>query len=136
MAIDFGENAKTPEPVLIKGQVTEQVQSYKYLGTIIDSALNFKESCKAVSRKGHQRLFCLRKLSHIDRTTMTLFYHAFIESVLAFSLVTWFRKPPLKRKELAQPDHQMVWSADWRDTAEPGVAVHQTVAATSQLHLQ
>lgn len=55
MAIDFRKNAKTPEPVTIKGQVIEQAQSHKYLGTIIDSALNFKENCKAVSRKGHQR---------------------------------------------------------------------------------
>ncbi len=100
MAIDFRKNAKTPESVAIKGQVIEQVHSYKYLGTIIDSALNFKENCKAVSRKGHQRLFCLRKLSrfHIDRTMMTLFYHAFIESVLTFSLVSWFGNLPLKER--------------------------------------
>ena len=100
MAIDFRKNAKTREPVLIKGQVTKQVQSYKYLRTIIDSALNFKDNCKAVSRKGHQRLFGLRKLSrfHIDRTMMTLFYHAFIESVLAFSLVSWFGNLPLKER--------------------------------------
>lgn len=100
MAIDFRKNAKIPKPVTIKGHVIEQVQFYKYLGTTIDSALNFKENCKAVSRKGHHRLFCLRKLSQlsIDRTMMRLFYHAFMESVLAFSLVSWFGNLPLREK--------------------------------------
>ena len=133
MAIDFRKNAKTREPVLIKGQVTKQVQSYKYLRTIIDSALNFKDNCKAVNRKGHQRLFGLRKLSrfHIDRTMMTLFYHAFIESVLAFSLVSWFGNLPLKERNLF---NQIIkWSV--RLIGETQLR-HQTVAATSQLHLQ
>ena len=53
MAIEFRKNANTLEPTIIKGQIIEQVQSYKYLGTIIDSKL-----------KGHQHLFCLRKLCH------------------------------------------------------------------------
>ena len=100
MAIDFRKNANTPELITIKGQAIEQVKSYKYLGTIIDSTLNFKLNCEAVCRKGHQRLFCLRKLSrfHIDRTMMTLFYRAFIESVLTFSLVSWFGNLPVKER--------------------------------------
>ena len=105
MAIDFRKNASTPESIIIKGQAIERVQSYKYLGTIIDSTLNFKENCEAVCKKGHQRLYCLRKLSrfHIDKTMMTLFYRAFIESVLAFSLVSWFGNLPLKdRNSLSQ----------------------------------
>ena len=108
MVIDFRRNAKTS--VMIKGQVTEQVLSYKYLGIIIDSALNFKENCKALSRKGHQQLICLRKLScfHNDRTMMTLFHHAFIESVLAFSLVSWFGNLPLKERKLL--NHIIKWS--------------------------
>ncbi len=66
--------------------------SYKYLGTIIDSKFNFEVNYKAVCKKGHQRLFCLRKLAlfYIDRTMMILFYHAFIESLLTFSLMSWF----------------------------------------------
>lgn len=100
MTIDFRKNTRTPEPVRIKGQVIEQVHSYKYLGTIIDCTLNFKENCKALSKKGHQRVFCLRKLSHfhIDRTMMTLFYHAFIEFVLTVSLASWFRNLTLRER--------------------------------------
>ena len=99
MAIDFRKNANTPEPTIIKGQTIEQVQSYKYLGTIIHSKLNFKENCKVMSRKGHQHLFCLRKLSRLHvKTMMTFFYHAFIESVLSSCLVSWFGNLPLKER--------------------------------------
>lgn len=62
VATDFRKNVKSPEPVRIQGQVIEQVQSYIYLGTIIDCP-NLKENSKAVSRKGQQQMFCLSILS-------------------------------------------------------------------------
>ena len=51
MYIDFG---KTPgyEAITINGQLVDQVQSYRYLGTIIDYKLNFQENCEAVCKKG------------------------------------------------------------------------------------
>lgn len=100
MIIDFRRHAHTHQVTTIKGQAVECVQSYKYLGTIIDSKLNFEENCEAVCKKGHQRLFCLRKLSyfHIDKTMMILFYRAFIESILSFCLVSWFGNVSLKNR--------------------------------------
>lgn len=73
MAIDFRGDANTLESIMMKGQTTEQAQSYKCLGTIIESVLTFKENCVAACKKGHQQLFCLWKLSrfHIDRTHST-----------------------------------------------------------------
>lgn len=54
--------------------------------------LDFKANCEAVCKKGHQRLPCLRRLSRFrtDKTMMISFYPAFIESVLSFSLLSWF----------------------------------------------
>lgn len=100
MAIDFRKESRTPSATVIRGQSVELVQSYKYLGTIIDSSLNFKENCEAVCKKGYQRLFCLRRLSlfNIDKTTLTVFYKSFIESVLSFSLAAWFKNLPLRDK--------------------------------------
>jgi len=45
-------------------------------------------------------MFFLRKLSrfHIDKSIITLFYHAFIESVLSFVLTAWFGNLSLKNK--------------------------------------
>jgi len=78
----------------------DQVQSYGYLGTIIDSKLNFQENCEAVCKKGQERLYCLRKLHHfnIDKTMMTLFYKSFIETIISFDLVAWFGCVSVKHK--------------------------------------
>lgn len=100
MVIDFRKKKDTPEATIILGQSVEVVQSYKYLGTVIDSSLGFEENSEAVCKRGHQRLFCLRKLSYfnIDRTMLTLFYRSFIESVLSFCLVAWFGSLALKKQ--------------------------------------
>ena len=100
MLIDFRKSPQQNCLTSIKGQTIECVQSYKYLGTTIDSKLCFEANCEAVCQKAQQRLYCLRKLSHfhIDRTLMVMFYRAFIESVLSFSLVSWFKHTSLKDK--------------------------------------
>ena len=43
-------------------------------------------------KKGQQRLYCLRKLAKfsIDKTLMKLFYSAYIESVISFSIICWY----------------------------------------------
>lgn len=98
IVIGFRKKKDTPEATIILGQSVEVVQSYKYLGTVIDSSLSFEENSEAVCKRGHQRLFCLRKLSYfnIDRTMLTLFYSSFIESVLSFCLVAWLGSLALK----------------------------------------
>ena len=81
MIIDFRKHASPADVTTIKTQPVQYVDLYKYLGTIIDFKLNFEENCIAVCKKGHQRLHSLRKLFffHVDKTIMTLFYHAFIK---------------------------------------------------------
>lgn len=100
MVIDFRRNVNTHEVTTIKGQAVECVQSYKYLGTIIDSKLSFEGNCEAVCKKGHQRMFFLRKLCkfHIDKTLLILFYRAYIESVLSFTLVSWYGNLSVKNR--------------------------------------
>jgi len=100
MIIDFRTCALRYDTTIIKDQAVDCVESYKYLRTVIDSKLTFEKNCEMVCKKGHQCLFCLRKLSrfHIDKSMMTLFYRAFIESVLSFSFVAWFGNLSLKNK--------------------------------------
>lgn len=106
-----------------------QLAHYQYLGTIIDSKLNFEENCAAVCKKGHQWLHCLRKLAffNIDKTIMTLFYHAFIESILSFSLVSWFGNLCLKNKNLL---FQVV---KWSSKAIGETQLHPELLYTRQL---
>lgn len=130
MVIDFRRNVNTPESTMIKRQTIKQVHSYKNLRTIINFTLHFEENCEAVCQMGHHWLFCLWNLSclHIDRTKMTVFYCAFIESVLAFPLVSRIGNPPLKERNSLNQMKRGV-------TAVPRVAVLQTIAAASQIHL-
>lgn len=92
MIIDFRTHAVDHVTTTIKGQVVDHVESYKYLGTIIDSKLSFELNCDMVCKKAHQCLSCLRKLAkfNIDRHMLTLFYFAFIESIMSFSIVVWY----------------------------------------------
>lgn len=100
MVIDFRTQAPNQNPTVIKGQPVEYVGSYKYLGTVIDSKLSFKQNCEAVCKRGHQRLFYLRRLArfNVDKTMLVLFYRTFIESVLSFALVSWFANLTLQDK--------------------------------------
>lgn len=104
MHIDFRKQALPQDLTVIKGQPVECVKNYKYLGTWIDSDLSFKDNSEIVCKKGHQRLSCLRKLarSNIDVTMLSLFYRAFIEPVLSFSMVAWYGNVSLRDKNSLQ----------------------------------
>ena len=74
--------------------------NYKYLGTTIDNKLKFDINCEKLCKKGQQRLHCLRKLAkfQFDRSLMKLFYSAFIESVISFSIICWYGNLCIKDK--------------------------------------
>ena len=100
MLIGFRKLSRANELTIIKGQTVECAKNYKYLGIIIDNKLNFEANCEAVPKKGNQRLCCLRKLSslHIDSKMLTMVYLCFIESVISFSLLSWFSNLCLENK--------------------------------------
>merc|ERR1712002_51291 len=94
MIIDF-RNSKPVEPrscpIELDGENIEVVNSYKYLGTTITDCLKWDIHCKALYKKGQQRLYFLRKLRlfRVDQSIMNLFYKAIIESVLIHDCVVW-----------------------------------------------
>ena len=100
MHVDFRRRIGDKDVTSIKGQAVECVDSYKYLGTIIDSKHTFVANCESVYKKANQRLHCLRKLSsfHVDKKLLRMFYRCFVESIISFSLVSWFGSLPLKNK--------------------------------------
>ena len=62
MCIDFRKNQRCPKPVYIKGEAVERVDTYKYLGVVYGSKLNWKENINSVLKKVNSRMYCLRKL--------------------------------------------------------------------------
>ena len=47
--------------IVINGEPVEQVDSFKYLGVILDDKLSFAKHVTAVPKKSQQRLHVLRK---------------------------------------------------------------------------
>ena len=92
MVFDFRRSGVPPRPLVIDGQEVCRVNTYKYLGTIIDSKLTFNENTDNIFRKAQSRLYMLRKLRSFGVSTKTLkiFYFCFIESLVTFSFLSWF----------------------------------------------
>ena len=102
MLIDFRKN---PEPIpnlCIDGAVVERVHEYKYLGTVIDDKLNFNANTDLLNRKCHSCIFFLQKLRSLQVNVKVLqnFYRCFVESVLSFSLICWYKSLTVKNKNV------------------------------------
>ena len=91
MVVDMKRNKSNVSVCMIKGQEVERVTVYRYLGTIIDE-LSFNENSDAIHKKCRQRMHVLYTLRSLNVNNMILerCYHAFIQSVLVFSLICWF----------------------------------------------
>ena len=50
MCIDFRRNRTVISPIVINGEPVEQVDSFKYLGVILDEKLSFTEHVTAVQK--------------------------------------------------------------------------------------
>ena len=51
MCIDFRKSQRCPKPVYLKGEAVERVETYKYLGVVFGSKLNWKENINSVLKK-------------------------------------------------------------------------------------
>ena len=89
MCIDFRKNQRCPKPVYIKGEATERVDTYKYLGVVFDSKLNWKENINSVLKKVNSRMYCMRKLRSfgVNSDMLVTFYNAVICSIIMFGSV-------------------------------------------------
>lgn len=92
MFFDFRRNKNDYSVLSIKNDLVRVVNSYKYLGVYIDDQLTFSENVQHLYKKGLQRVHHLRILNNmkIDSQILSMFYKSIVESVLSFSIVTWF----------------------------------------------
>ena len=63
MCIDFRKNQTFSKAVYIKEEAVERVETYKYVGVVFDSKLNWKENMNSVLNTVKLRMYCLRKLT-------------------------------------------------------------------------
>ena len=83
MIINFSRRTLALQPIVINGTHVEEVEQYKYLGTVFDK-LKFDQNSDAIIKKSHQRLSVLRKLNsfNVQRVVLRSFYNSFVESVM------------------------------------------------------
>ena len=62
MVIDFRRKVPVYSDVVIKGETVEKIETYRYLGIVIDHKLSWKQNLKYIIKKTHSRFYCLRKL--------------------------------------------------------------------------
>ena len=85
---------------MINNQAVDIVESFKYLGTFIDSNLCFTANTDYIYKKVQQRMYLLRKLKSFDVNEGVLkkVYTSLIESVLTFNISAWFNHLTVKNK--------------------------------------
>ena len=91
MIIDFRIKKEPIEPLYIKNEQVEQVDTYKYLGVAIDKDLNWQPHASLTHKKVNKRMFFLRKLRsfRLNPKLLSLFYKSTIESILLFCITAW-----------------------------------------------
>ena len=89
MCIDFRKNQRCPKPVYIKGEAVERVETYKYLGVVFDSKLNWKENISSVLKKVNTRMYCLKKLRTFGVNSGILVIYTIIVYCVWFCLLGW-----------------------------------------------
>ena len=100
MIIDFRRGKEERKSVSVAGDNIEIVQTFKYLGTVLDSKLNFSDNTDYITKKAQQRLRLLRKLSgfNVSKKALSMFYQAHICSILSFNISAWFGNLSPKNK--------------------------------------
>ena len=91
MIFDFRRDITVMEPLMIKNEVVELTDEYKYLGMTIDNKFNWDRNLEAITRKANQRLYFLRKLKsfRVDKKIMNIFYTSSIQSLISFGIICY-----------------------------------------------
>ena len=64
------------QPVDIKGSAVARVETYKYLGIVLNNKLSWGDHVDLIVKKLNSRMYCLRKLNsfHITPEILNVFY--------------------------------------------------------------
>ena len=79
-------------PTVINGETVGTVESFKYLGVVLDNKLSFTQHATEIQKKSQQRLYVLRRLRSfsLDPKLLLLLYRSIIESLLTYCNTCFF----------------------------------------------
>ena len=88
MPISFTKSQQEFEPILIKGDALEVVDSVKLLGLNISSDLTWNIHINEILKKASKRLYFLLQLKRakVTRTDLGLFYSSCIRSIMDYAV--------------------------------------------------
>ena len=83
MVIDFRQERSDSQPVDIKGSDVEIVETYTYLGIVLNNTLSWGDHVDFIVKQLNSPMYCLRKLNsfHITPEILNVFYTSTIVSV-------------------------------------------------------
>lgn len=88
LEIDFYSTVDVTVKIVIASKEAEKINSYKYLGTVIDDKLNWVKNANLVSQTTQVIIFTyILSIFDVDKSILIMFYRYFIKSVLTFC---WF----------------------------------------------
>lgn len=87
-------------PVIIQGNIIVQVDTFKYLGVVIDYSLTWKAHTNYLCSRFQQRLYFLRRLMlfGVSQKIMLLFYQAVLGSLLNYGMQAWYGNLSVRSK--------------------------------------
>ena len=92
MCIDFRRNRTVNSPIVINGEPVEQIDSFKYLGVMLDENISFTKHVTAVQKKSQQRLHVLRQLRafYVDPLLLLRLYRSIIEPLITYCNICYY----------------------------------------------
>ena len=89
--MDFRRNKPLLSSVCIGGTDVDLVDTYKYLGMVLDNKQEWIAKMEAVYKRGLSRLYFLRRLRsfNVCNRMLQMFYQSVIASTIFFAVVSW-----------------------------------------------
>ena len=129
MILDMRRNQNSKAPITINNSSVATVQSYKYLGVIIQDNLKWTEHVEAQTKKANKRMYYVQRLRKlkIDSSIISLFYNSVISSVLVYAIPCWYEACDKKLKGSLSKFHDKVCKMT-------DVSVHGSIEQPSNVH--
>ncbi|XP_051785267.1 uncharacterized protein LOC127528438 [Erpetoichthys calabaricus] len=91
LVVDFRRPRPLMDPVIIRGDCVQRVQTYKYLGVQLDDKLDWTANTDDLCKRGQSRLYFLRRLAsfNICNKMLQMFYQTVMASALFYVVVCW-----------------------------------------------
>lgn len=120
LIVDFCRVRPPLQPVNIRGEDIEVVQTYKYLGVHLDNNFDWSTKTDEVYKKGQSWLFFLRRLRSfvVCSEMLLMFYQFVVAGVLFYGIVCWGRS--ITAKNIRRLDKLIKKFCAWQEVGPGG----------------